>query len=120
MFEKLIGKIKPKYYWLVAFAFGAIAMFVMLSYSQLLTSGKYVILGGDAWEIYIANIRMLIRNLMHGETVWYSFTTSMGYNTALTVAFELMSPFTILFVLFACAVVTWRPVLWTPACRDWT
>ncbi len=99
MFEKL----KPKYYWIVAFALGAIAMFVMLSYSQMLTSGKFVILGGDAWEIYIANIRMLIRNLMHGETIWYSFTTSMGYNTALTVAFELMSPFNILFVLFAWA-----------------
>ncbi len=95
-----LERLKPKYYWIAAFLLAALSMFLMLTYSQMLTSGKFVILGGDAWEIYIANIRMLIRNLSHGETVWYSFTTSMGYNTALTVAFELMSPFNILFFIF--------------------
>lgn len=100
MVEKLIQKIKPKYYVILAFFLGALAMFLMLTYSQMLTTGKYVILNGDAWEIYISNIRMLLRNLSNGETIWYSFTTSMGYNTALTVAFELMSPLNILFLLF--------------------
>ena len=100
MIEKIKSKVTPKHYWLIAAALGALSMFLMLTYSQVLTTGKYVLLGGDAWEIYIANIRMLIRNITHGETLWYSFTTSMGYNTALTVAFELMSPFNILFLIF--------------------
>ena len=99
--EKALQKIKPKHFWIVAFLFGGLSMFFMLTYSQMLTSGKYVIIGGDAWDIYISNIRMLIRNLKEGGNVWYSFQTSMGYNTALTVAFELMSPFNVLFFIFA-------------------
>lgn len=103
MIDKLMKKIKLKHYPVLAFLLAALAMFLMLTCSQMLSGRKYVVLGGDAWEIYIANIRMLIRNLTHGETIWYSFTTSMGYNTALTVAFEMMSPFNLLFVIFAWA-----------------
>jgi uncharacterized membrane protein YfhO len=98
--EKALQRIKPKYFWIVAFLLGGLSMFFMLTYSQMLTSGKYVIIGGDAWDIYISNIRMLIRTIKDGGNIWYSFATSMGYNTSLTVAFELMSPFNILFVLF--------------------
>ena len=99
--EKAIQKIKPKHYWIIASLLGGLSMFLMLTYSQMLTSGKYVVIGGDAWDIYISNIRMLIRTLKEGGNIWYSFATSLGYNTSLTVAFELMSPFNILFFVFS-------------------
>lgn len=98
--EKLLRQIKKRDYPVIAFMLGALAMFLMLTYSQMLTTGKYVVIGGDAWEIYISNIRMLIRTIKDGGNIWYSFATSMGYNTSLTVAFELMSPFNILFFIF--------------------
>ena len=98
--EKILKRIKPKYYWIVSFTLGALAMYLMLSYSQMLSTGKYVIIGGDAMEIYVPNIRMFVRSILNGESIWYSFSTSMGYNTALSAAYELFSPFNILFILF--------------------
>jgi len=98
--ERILKKIKPKYYWIVSFALGALAMYMMLSYSQMLSTGKYVIIGGDAMEIYVPNIRMFARSILNGESIWYSFSNSMGYNTALSAAYELFSPFNLLFVLF--------------------
>ena len=98
--EKILKKIKPKYYWIISFALGMLAMYLMLSYSQMLSTGKYVIIGGDAMEIYVPNIRMFVRSILNGESIWYSFSTSMGYNTALSAAYELFSPFNLLFLLF--------------------
>ena len=98
--ERVLKKITPKYYWLISFAIGSLAMYMMLSYSQMLSTGKYAIIGGDAMEIYVPNIRMLLSSLRNGESIWYSFSTSMGYNTALSAAYELFSPFNILFLLF--------------------
>ena len=98
--ERVLKKITPKYYWLISFAIGSLAMYMMLSYSQMLSTGKYAIIGGDAMEIYVPNIRMLLSSLRSGESIWYSFSTSMGYNTALSAAYELFSPLNILFLLF--------------------
>ncbi len=100
MIEKWIKKISPRFYWMISFVLGATAMYVMLSYAQMLTTGKYIILAGDSLQIYAANMRMLIDNIINGENPWFSFSMSMGLNTALSLAFQMMSPFNILYLIF--------------------
>ena len=97
--EKVIKKIKPKYYWIVAFLLGSLAMYIMLSYAQMLTTGKYILLAGDALD-YVANIHMYAGNILHGETVWYSFASFLGMNTAGGLAEVMFSPFNFFYILF--------------------
>ena len=98
--EKLFKNIKSKYYWIVAFVLGALAMYVMLSYAQMLSTGKYIFLADDGLYLYAAEIRMCVRNILHGESVWYSFANCLGTNTAVSLAGVMFNPFNILFILF--------------------
>ena len=100
MIEKVISKISPKYYWVVSFVLGALSMFVMLSYAQLLSTGKYVILNGDALEQYISHIRMISRNIINGESPFFSYSLSMGLSTIIPFAWHVICPFNILFLIF--------------------
>lgn len=49
--ERIIARVKPKYDWIIVFILGAVSMYTMLSYSQLLTTGKYTVVAGDSLEI---------------------------------------------------------------------
>ncbi len=98
MLEKLVKRIKPKHYPFVAFALGCIAMFVMLSYAELLSSGRFTVFNGDEFKLY-SYIRMILTNLLNGESIRYSFTTSLGMDTSLILAYDFFSPFNIVYLL---------------------
>ena len=97
--EKLIKKIKPKFYWIVTFLLGSLSMYIMLSYAQMLSTGKYILLAGDALD-YVANIHMFAGNILRGETIWYSFASFLGMNTAPGLAEVMFSPFNVLYIMF--------------------
>ncbi|MBR3637730.1 MAG: YfhO family protein [Lachnospiraceae bacterium] len=98
--EKLFKRIKLKYYWIVAFLLGTLGMYVMLSYAQMLSTGKYILLADDGLYLYAAEIRMCVKNILHGESLWYSFANCLGANTAAGLAGVMFNPFNILFILF--------------------
>ena len=98
--EKSIARIKLKHYWIVAFILGSVAMYLMLSYSQRLSTGKYILLADDALEIYIANLRMYAKNILHRETIWYSFASYLGMNTSLGLAKQMFCPLNLLYIVF--------------------
>lgn len=99
--EKTLKRIKPKYYWIVAFILGALSMYVMLSYSQMLSTGKYIILADDSLHLYVANIRMIAENVLHGESIWYSFANNLGMNTSVALATYCFNPFNLLYIIFS-------------------
>ena len=100
MREKTKGILKPKYYWIVSFALASLAMWVLFALARVLSFEKYILLAGDSFEIYAADIRMFVRSILNGESIWYSFAVQMGMNTALSVAFKLFSPFNLLYLIF--------------------
>ncbi len=98
--EKYLLKIKPKHYGVVAFFLTAIAMYLMFAYEEVLSTGRYVILEGDLLQQYIPFIKMFVRDILQGESIWYSWSLSMGMNTSLCYAYYVLSPFNLLFLIF--------------------
>jgi len=98
--EKYLLKIKPKHYGAVAFCLTTIAMYLMFAYEEVLSTGRYVILEGDLLQQYIPFIKMLARDILQGENLWYSWSLSMGMNTSLCYAYYVLSPFNLLFLIF--------------------
>lgn len=86
-------------FFLFSFLVGSSAMFFMLLLSGRIFSKENILLTGDALKL-VANLRMLSRSILHGQNPWYSYATSMGMNTSLIIAYDFMSPFNILFLLF--------------------
>ena len=97
--EKLLLKIKPKHYGVVAFMLACISVYVMLSYEQVLSTGKYIFLEGDGLNQYIPFVKMFLRDFLRGENIWYSWSLSMGMNTALSYAYYVFNPFNILYII---------------------
>lgn len=97
--EKYLMKIKPKHYGVVVFLLTCIATYVMLSYEQVLSTGIYVFIEGDTLTQFVPFVKMFFRDLMSGESLWYSWSMSMGQNTALTYAFYVWNPFNLFFLL---------------------
>ncbi len=100
MIKNIELRVKPKYYFIFSFILASLAMWVLFALSGVLSFEKYVLLAGDSFEIYAADIKMFTRSILSGESIWYSFSTQMGMNTALSVAFKLFSPFNVLYLLF--------------------
>ncbi len=97
--EKYLLKIKPKHYGIVAFLLTCLAMYIMFSYEEVLSTGRYVILEGDLLAQYVPFIKMLVRDIMEGENLWYSWSLSMGMNTSLCYAYYALSPFNLLYLI---------------------
>lgn len=98
--EKLLLKIKPKHYGIVAFLLTCIAMYVMFSYEEILSTGRYIIMEGDLLQQYVPFIKMLARDILQGENPWFSWSLSMGMNTSLCYAYYALSPFNLLYLIF--------------------
>lgn len=94
------SQLKEKFTWVIAFLLSALAMYIMLSYSQVLSTGKYIILNGDSLEQYVSHVKMIYRNLLNGETPWFSFSYSMGQNTSIPLAWHVTSPFNLFYLIF--------------------
>ena len=87
--------------WLYALILSSLCMYMMLSYSGVLTTGKYCLLDGDSFEIYVPTVRNFCRSILNGESVFYSWNNSLGMNTSLSNAFYGgYNPLNILFILF--------------------
>lgn len=90
-----------KYTWLMAFLISSVTMFLILSYSGVLSNGKYCLLEGDLLEIYVPTIHGACRDLLTGESIYYSWNHSLGMNMSLSLAYYgVFSPFTLLYLVF--------------------
>lgn len=99
--KKIIPAINERYYFIPAFFAGCLFMYLFLSFSGLLTSGKYCMLSSDSLEIYVPNIREMCRNIINGENIYYSWSHSMGMNMSLSLAFYgAFNPFNLLYLIF--------------------
>ena len=99
--KKVIPAINERYYFIPAFFAGCLFMYLFLSFSGLLTSGKYCMLSSDSLEIYVPNIREMCRNILNGENIYYSWSHSMGMNMSLSLAFYgAFNPFNLLYLIF--------------------
>ena len=87
-------------YWLLAGICCGISVLVYFSYIDVLPSGKYSIVDGDAFYIYVPTIKNFLRNVLSGNNIYYSWNNSLGMNTSLNLAFYgAFNPFNIIFLL---------------------
>jgi len=98
--EKYLSKIKPKHYGIVAFVLSCIGTYVMLSYQEVLSTGRFIFLQGDALGLYMPVVKSFLRDLLAGESLSYTWSMSMGQNPSLCYAFYAWNPFNLLYVLF--------------------
>ncbi|MBQ8246452.1 MAG: YfhO family protein [Lachnospiraceae bacterium] len=97
--EKYLLRIKPKHYGIVAFVLTCIAMYIMFSYEEVLSTGRYIIMEGDLLQQYVPFIKMLVRDIVQGENPSFSWSLSMGMNTSLCYAYYALSPFNLLYLI---------------------
>ncbi|MCQ2976255.1 MAG: YfhO family protein [Bacteroidales bacterium] len=95
-FNKLI--LNKKY--IIAFLLSSLSMFLVLTYSQQLSNGKYMIMIGDNAQIYVPVIIQFMRNLREGDNIFYSWTNGFGMNTSLMNGFSAYNPFNFIFFVF--------------------
>ena len=101
MDKKKHPALNEKYFFILAFIAGCLFMYLFLSFSGLLTTGKYCLLNSDSWEIYVPNIREMCRNIINGQSIYYSWSHSMGMNMSLSLAFYgAFNPLNILYLIF--------------------
>lgn len=96
---KSLNNISSKYYGFISALFAMLGMYLILSYHQCI-GGDLTILCGDLLEQYIPYIKMLCRDLLNGESIWFSWSSFMGMNTSLLNAYYAMSPFNIFYLIF--------------------
>lgn len=76
-------------------------MYLYMAYSEVLSTGRYCILNGDLVEIYVPAIRQIVYNILHGESIYYSFSNSLGMNlSAYNAAYATGSIFNLLYLIF--------------------
>ncbi len=98
--NKIMKKIQPKYYGIISALLAMLGCYLIYSYCQYLSTGKYIIMDGDLIEQYVPYIKMFIRDILEGENIWFSWNSFLGMNTSLTNAYYVLSPFNILYLIF--------------------
>lgn len=98
--DKILKKIQPKYYKFISAALAMFGMYMIMSYCNFLPGDKYIIMDSDMIEQYVPYIKMFLRDLMNGESIWFSWNTSLGMNTSLVNAYYVLSPFNLLYLIF--------------------
>ena len=96
----LNNKNHSKYYCLYSFLIAAVCMFIIFAYTGLLSTGEFCVIGGDLRDNYIPAIRNLCRDIMNGQSIYYTWTYGMGINTSLYNAYYAYSPLNIIYLLF--------------------
>ena len=74
--EKYLKKIKPKYYWLIAFLLTALTYTMAFSYMGLLGNGTYVISRSDLQQQYIQFIEYYYFFIIKISIIFFIFFTS--------------------------------------------
>ncbi|MBQ8246451.1 MAG: YfhO family protein [Lachnospiraceae bacterium] len=98
--DKILKKIQPKYYKFISAALAMFGMYMIMSYCNYLPNDKHIIMDSDMIEQYVPYIKMFLRDLINGESIWFSWNTSLGMNTSLVNAYYVMSPFNLLYLIF--------------------
>lgn len=65
----------------------------------MLVADGYSVVEGDLMEIYIPTIKNMYRDLLRGESIWFSWNIGLGSNTALMYDMYAMSLFNALYLL---------------------
>lgn len=97
--EKYLKRIKPKYYWLLAFLLTALTYTMAFSYMGLLGNGTYVIARSDLKQQYIPFIEYFCDVIRGEHDYWFSWTLNWGTGTALLFAYYTLSPFNLIFLI---------------------
>lgn len=97
--EKYLKKIKPKYYWLLAFLLTALTYTMTFSYMGLLGNGTYVIARSDLQQQYIQFIEYFCSVIRGEHDYWFSWALCFGTGTALMFAYYTLSPFNLIFLI---------------------
>lgn len=98
--EKYLSKIKQKHYGIVSAVLAMVGIYIIFSLCQYVNSGKFIIMDSDLIVQYIPYIKMFLRDLLNGESIWYSWNVSLGMNTSLVNAYYALSPFNLLYLIF--------------------
>lgn len=93
------GKKKRVLSYLASFLLGSFCMLVTLWISNLIF-GKYSLIKGDVMYNYIPAIRDFCRDIMSGNSIFYTWTYGLGTNTSLYNAYYSFSPLNILYLIF--------------------
>lgn len=97
--EKYLKKIKPKYYWLIAFLLTAVTYAVTFSYMGMLGNGKYIIARSDLRQQYIPFIEYFCSVLRGEHDYWFSWALNLGTGTSLLFAYYTLSPFNLIYLI---------------------
>ena len=97
--EKFLKKIKPKYYWLVAFCLTAVTYAITFSYMGMLGNGKYIIARSDLRQQYIPFIEYFCSVLRGEHDYWFSWALNLGTGTSLLFAYYTLSPFNLIYLI---------------------
>ena len=89
-----------KYGWFLCFILSMLCVYVVLIYLGDAIDGEYSLIYGDLRHIYIPAIKNLCRDILNGESIYYSWNTSFGMNTSLYNAYYAYNPFNILYLIF--------------------
>ena len=98
--EKYLSKIQQKHYGIVSAVLAMVGIYIIFSLCQYVNSGKFIIMDSDLIVQYIPYIKMFLRDLLNGESIWYSWNVSLGMNTSLVNAYYALSPFNLLYLIF--------------------
>ena len=85
---------------LICFCISVLSAYVVFWLLGETANGEKSVLFGDLILIYIPAIKNLCRDIMSGESIYYSWNTSFGMNTSLHNAYYAYNPFNILYLIF--------------------
>ena len=88
-----------KLYVFYSFFIASILMFLYYVVGGMVF-GNYVVMRSDLISGIIGGIKESMRNIINGDNIWFSFSTCLGMDNALSVSSCLFSPFNILYLIF--------------------
>lgn len=84
----------------LSFILSALSMLVFLNIMDVGFGGSHCIIDGDMREVYIPAIKSVCRSILQGQNIFYSWNYDLGINTLVTIAFDVLSPINLLYLVF--------------------
>lgn len=86
--------------YIISFLLSSLCMLAFLTIMDVGFGGTYCIIDGDMREVYIPAIKMFCSSIINGNNPFYTWHYSLGINTILSIAFDVLSPFNIFYLIF--------------------